>query len=80
MSLQVKDGDAKDRLGPAREAFRTLLVHVQSGAAAQPRLGVAVELARQLDATLFGDGAEMIDPIAFSAEAQGAGGQWLGEL
>ena len=52
-----------DRLRPVREAFRTVLVHVQPDPTAQPRLTSAAALARTLDATLFGVGAEIIDPI-----------------
>lgn len=54
---------ANDRLRPLREAFRTVLVHVQPDPAAQPRLTSAAALARMLDATLFGVGAEIVDPV-----------------
>jgi nucleotide-binding universal stress UspA family protein len=46
-----------------RDAIRTVLVHVQAGKAAAPRLRTAVELARKLDATIFGLAAETVPPL-----------------
>jgi nucleotide-binding universal stress UspA family protein len=47
----------------ATSAIRSILVHVEPGAEAQPRLHTAVGLARKLDATLIGVGAEMIQML-----------------
>lgn len=64
MTAAAKDAPA--RLKPAREAFRTLIVHVQPEAAAAPRLATATALARALDATLIGVAAEMLQTIGVS--------------
>jgi nucleotide-binding universal stress UspA family protein len=65
------------RMGP-RDAFRSLLVHVQPEASAQPRLTVAADLARQFDATLLGVGAETVPPTAVVGDPYGLmGGAWI---
>ena len=56
-----------DRFTAARAAFRTLMVHVPADPKAHSHLRSAARLARRLDATLAGIGAEMIDPIVFSS-------------
>jgi nucleotide-binding universal stress UspA family protein len=48
----------------AARAIRAILVHVEPGDEAQPRLDTAVRLARRLDATLIGIGAEATAPLA----------------
>ena len=59
-------------------AWKTVLVHVEPGAAASARLASAVGLARQCDALLIGLGAEGVDPAIFSYE--GGDGGMLGLL
>jgi nucleotide-binding universal stress UspA family protein len=73
----VQDAPVRDRLVPARAAWRNLLVHVQPEAGAQPRLEAAADLARKLDAQLLGLGAEMIAPIAMSDPSGMLGGEWI---
>jgi nucleotide-binding universal stress UspA family protein len=58
-------------------AYRSLLVHVESGGLATPRLDVAVSLARRFDATLIGVSAEMLDPMVFSDPQGLAGGDLM---
>jgi nucleotide-binding universal stress UspA family protein len=48
---------------PEAAAIRTILVHVQAGKSGAARLKTAAELARKLDATLFGLAAETIPPL-----------------
>lgn len=62
MSTLVKDAPVRNRFAPAKAAWRTLITHVQPEAAARPRIEVAADLARKLDATLYGVGCEMIPP------------------
>lgn len=50
----------------ASAAFRTLMVHVEADDRSAARMQTAVRLAQDLDATLFGVGAEMIDPRALA--------------
>jgi nucleotide-binding universal stress UspA family protein len=56
----------RDRFAPAQSAWRTIISHVLPDADAQPLLAAAADLARKLDATLLGVGAEMLQPIALS--------------
>lgn len=78
MSVDIQAQSANDRLGPAREAFRSLLLHVQDSPAGLARLGAAVDLARRLDATVAGVAAEAIDPMIFSG--WGVNGEVLMDL
>jgi nucleotide-binding universal stress UspA family protein len=66
MDKLVQNAPVRNRFGPARAAWRTLLVHVQPEAAAEPRLIAAADLATKLDATLVGLGAEMLQAIGMS--------------
>jgi nucleotide-binding universal stress UspA family protein len=58
--------------------YRSLLVHVESGVLATPRLEVAVSLARRFDAILIGVCAESLDPIVFSDPSGMLGGDLTG--
>ncbi len=71
---------ARDRFAATRAAWRSLLVHVQPETEAQPRLQVAADLARRLDATLLGVGSEMIPPMATSDTYGMLGGEFIGVL
>lgn len=63
----VKDAPAKaGRAGKAVTGWKTVLVHVEPGKAAAPRLATAVALARRCDARLLGVGAELVEPVTFS--------------
>jgi len=66
MNTLVQGAPVRNRFGPARAVWRTLLVHVQPEASAQPRLVAAADLATKLDATLIGLGAEMMQAIGLS--------------
>jgi nucleotide-binding universal stress UspA family protein len=50
---------------PTRD-LRDILVHVESSPLAEPRLDVAVSLARRFQATLIGVGAETVDPMVWA--------------
>jgi nucleotide-binding universal stress UspA family protein len=64
----------------ATSAIRSILVHVEPGAEARPRLETAVALANKLDAMLIGVGAEMLQTQGI-AEAHGfADSNWLSDL
>jgi nucleotide-binding universal stress UspA family protein len=56
----------------AVEGWRSVIVHVQADAAAEPRLKVAADLAARCDALLIGLGAECIDPRVY-VDAYGGG-------
>ena len=58
------DRESRVRVERAARAIRAILVHVEPGDEAQPRLETAVRLARRLDATLIGIGAEATAPLA----------------
>lgn len=62
----MTEANTKGRLRAASAAFRTVMVHAQADPKSTARLETAIHLARDLDATLFGVGAEMIDPVVFS--------------
>ena len=79
MNTLAQDIPAADRLAPARDAFRTLMVHVQASEPGRARLESAAHLARRLDATLYGVGAEAIDPVLFSS-SYGFGGELLADI
>jgi nucleotide-binding universal stress UspA family protein len=64
MTTLAKDTPAARSSQAAQTAIRTIIVHVQAGESARPRLETAVELARSLDATLFGLAAEVVPPLA----------------
>jgi nucleotide-binding universal stress UspA family protein len=64
----------------ATSSIRSILVHVEPGPEAQPRLQTAVALADKLDAMLIGVGAEMLQTQGL-AEAHGfADSTWLSDL
>ena len=69
-----------DRLARAGSAIRTVLVHVQPEADAQPRLDAACDLARRLGATLHGVAAEMIPAQATTDPYGYMGGAWVPEV
>lgn len=62
----------------ALEDIRSLLVQVKPGAEAAPRLQVAVDLARRLDATLLGVGLEPIQGIGIGDPFMD--GDWMADL
>jgi nucleotide-binding universal stress UspA family protein len=62
----------------ARQGFRGLVVHVESFPEALPRLEAAAHLARRLDATLLGIGAEMFQ--VYSDPNGALGGEFVIEL
>ena len=64
----------------AHAAFRTLLVHVEPGAEAEPRLTTAVALAAKLDALLYGVAAEMIPPAAATDPTGMLGGGFVAAI
>ncbi|MEO8114457.1 MAG: hypothetical protein ABI655_08755, partial [Phenylobacterium sp.] len=76
----VHDAPAAGRTQHAANAIRTLLVHVEPDAEAAPRLDAAVALARRLDATLVGVGAEMMPSLGVSDPFGMLEGQWLVEM
>jgi nucleotide-binding universal stress UspA family protein len=80
MTSAVRDAPSHNRLAPAQGAWRTLITHVQPDADARPRLTVAADLARRLDATLLGVGAEMLQPIAASDPYGVMGGDFVSAL
>jgi len=65
MSL-VTEAPAPAKTAQATSAWKTLLVHVEPGKSAQPRLEAAVSLARKCDALLIGLGAELVEPVTFA--------------
>lgn len=65
MTTPIRAEDA--RLEAARTAFRTLLLHVVSEPQDDRLLRSAADLAARLDATLFGVGAEMVDPALLTS-------------
>jgi nucleotide-binding universal stress UspA family protein len=67
-------------LQDAQTAIRTILVHVQAEKAAAPRLACAVDLARSLDATLYGLAAEMIPPLGSMDPTGMVEGAWYLEM
>jgi nucleotide-binding universal stress UspA family protein len=68
------------RADEAARALRAILVHVELSAAAQPRLETAVHLARRLDATLIGVGAEMMSAVGIGDPLGVLGSDWVVEL
>ena len=80
MTTLVQDAAVHNRFQPAQRAWRSILVHVQPEAEAQPRLAVAADLARKLDATLIGLGAEMLPPIGASDPYGMLGGEFVSAM
>jgi len=80
MVATVLESRAADRLAHAGTAIRTVLVHVQPEADAQPRLDAASDIARRLGATLHGVAAEMIPAQATSDPYGYMGGAWVTEV
>jgi len=71
----LEEDRVTERNTRAAEGIRSLLVHVEGSVEASPRLHVAVDLARKLDATLLGAGVEMFQPMS---DPYGMlGGEWL---
>jgi nucleotide-binding universal stress UspA family protein len=62
----VTEAPAPAKATQATTAWKTVLVHVEPGKAAQPRLETAVSLARKCDALLIGLGAELVEPVTFA--------------
>jgi nucleotide-binding universal stress UspA family protein len=77
---QLKPAATAARPQEATSAIRSILVHVQSTVEAQPRLHAAVALARKLDATLIGVGAEMIQMHGLSDPYGFADAGWVVEM
>ncbi len=75
-----QDAHARNRFLPAQSAWRSIITHVQPEADAQPRLAVAADLARKLDATLIGIGAEMLPPIGATDPYGLLGGQFMSAM
>jgi nucleotide-binding universal stress UspA family protein len=80
MSTVVQDLPVQSRFAPAQAAWRSILTHVQPQAEARPRLAVAAELARKLDATLIGVGSEMLQPIGASDPFGMLGGEFIAAM
>lgn len=63
----VKDAPAKGaELAAADLGWKTILVHVEPGKPAAPRLAAAVDLAKGCGALLIGLGAELVQPVMFA--------------
>lgn len=77
MATLTQDAPVRNRFGPARAGWRTLLVHVQPEPSAEPRLIAAADLAAKLDATLVGLGAEMLQPIGMSDPSGMLGAEFM---
>ena len=75
-----QDPETLVRAGEAARAIRTILVHVEPADDAQPRLETAVHLARRLDATLVGVGAEMMQALGVGDPLGVLGSNWMVEL
>lgn len=80
MSTLVQDAPLRNRFQPAQQAWRSIITHVQPEAEAQPRLAVAADLARRLDATLIGLGAEMLPPYAGTDPYGMLGGEFISAM
>ncbi|HZZ30618.1 MAG TPA: universal stress protein [Phenylobacterium sp.] len=80
MTTLVQDAPVRNRFRPAQGAWRSILTHVQPETDAQPRLAVAVDLARKLDATLIGLGAEMLPPLGASDPYGMLGGEFVSAM
>jgi nucleotide-binding universal stress UspA family protein len=72
--------DTAIRPQQATTAIRSIMVHVEPGTAAQPRLDAAAALARKLDATLIGVGAEMIQLLGLADPYGATDTSWIVEL
>ncbi len=75
----VQTAPTPTRSASAVAGIRSLLVQVEPGAETAPRLQVAVDLARRLDANLLGVGVEMIQGIGIG-DPFVVGGDWINEL
>ena len=76
----LQEAPAPIRAQQTLAAIRSLLVHVEPGVDAQPRLAAAADLARKLDATLIGVGAEMIQSLGVADPFGVLGSAWVVEL
>jgi nucleotide-binding universal stress UspA family protein len=74
----VLEASAQTRPVTALAEIRRLLVQVEPGAEAAPRLEVAVDLARRLDADLLGVGVETIQGIGIGDPFMD--GDWIADL
>jgi nucleotide-binding universal stress UspA family protein len=72
--------DSPDRTRHLAAAIRSIVLHVEPGADCAPRLEVAAALARRLDATLIGVGAEMIPSLGVPDPLGMLEAQWLVEM
>lgn len=77
---QLQDAPAPVHTQQTVSAIRSVLVHVEPGAEAQPRLQAAIDLADRLDATLIGVGAEMISALGVGDPFGALGSDWMVEL
>jgi nucleotide-binding universal stress UspA family protein len=62
------------------QALKTVLTHVVAGEFGATRLQAAVALARQLDATLYGLGADMVQPLAVADPTGLTQGDWYAAM
>lgn len=79
MTVQ-NDTATRVRSQPKGAAIATLLVHVEPGMESRARLLAAANLARKLDATLIGVGAEMIQTAGVTDPFGVLGAEWVVEL
>lgn len=75
-----QDPETLARTAEAARAIRAILVHVEPGAEAEARLETAVHLARRLDATLIGVGAEMTQALGIGDPLGVLGSDWVLQL
>jgi nucleotide-binding universal stress UspA family protein len=80
MSSTAPDAPAAPSSQAVQSAIRTILVHVQAGLSAAPRLRTAVALAGRLEATLFGLAAETIPPLGAMDPTGLMEGAWYVEM
>lgn len=80
MTTLAQDAPIRNRFKPAQSAWRSILTHVQPEAEADPRVAVAADLAKRLDATLIGLGAEMLPPLAASDPYGMLGGEFVSAM
>lgn len=80
MTAMAQDMATTDRSAASSVGYRTLLVHVQPRADSAPRLDAAISLARKLDATLFGLGAQIVPSFAAGDPYGLTRSDWLPEM
>ena len=74
----LKESPVSAAADKAAAGIRSILVHVEATPETSPRLHVAVDVARQFDATLIGAGVEMLQ--TYSDPYGMLGGEWVVEL